>query len=103
MRTILVLVAGAAVLLLLCSCSLLSSHSEPVRQVFAQMLAAGQLTQEQYDALMSALTAGDWDQVWQLVLTAGGSVLSAWLGVPWIANLARGKVTARKGLPPKSS
>lgn len=96
----LAVVAALVCLLALTSCSLLGGHSESVRVVLDQMLAGGQLTAQQHQALLDALTAGNWSNFWEMLAIMGGSVVSSWLGVPIITNMQRGKVTARKGNPP---
>lgn len=100
MKRITYVAALVAASLLLVSCSLLGGHSESVRTVLDQMLAGGQLTAQQHQALLDALTAGNWDNFWSLLAAMGATIVGSWLGVPAITNLQRGKVTARKGLPP---
>lgn len=87
---------GTIVMIVLLS-SCVASPEQQARAVEAlgEMLRSGAITLAQHDALLAALTGGGWlDGALQIVLP----IVGAWLGVPWVARLARGKVTARKGL-----
>lgn len=85
----------AASLLLLTSCSLIGG-SAGAHQALSQMLRDGVINQQQYDALSSALVGGDWDELKRWLIAVG----SSWIGVPFITNLQRGKITARRGTAP---
>lgn len=92
-------VAGLAlallVVLLLTSCAMSPAEQQRAVAAIGEMLRSGAITLEQHDALLAALTGGDWlEGTLQIVLP----IVGAWLGVPWVASLSRGKVTARKGL-----
>lgn len=90
--------AGGALLLMGCA-GLSAEQRSSVAQVFAEMLAEGQITQGQYDTLMAALqdAGGDW---WMDVVATlaeiGVAVGGSLLGVRWW----RGSTTARKGALP---
>lgn len=100
MKRLAYVAALAAASLLFASCSLIGGHADSVRTVLDQMLAGGQLTAQQHQALLDALTAGDWDNFWSMIAAMGATIVGSWLGVPMITNMQRGKVTARKGLAP---
>jgi hypothetical protein len=87
--------AALLVVLLLTSCAMSPAEQQRAVTAIGEMLRSGAITLEQHDALLAALTGGDWlGGTLQLVLP----IVGAWLGVPWVAALARGPVTARKGL-----
>ena len=90
----------AAVLLLvllLTSCASLSPGEQArAVEVLGQMLTSGSITRDQYDALMAALTGdGGW---WGPILQTVTAIVGAWLGVPAVAAIARGRTSDRKGL-----
>lgn len=89
-------VAAALLVVLLCtSCAMSPAEQQRAVAAIGEMLRSGAITIEQHAALLAALTGGDWlDSTLQIVLP----VVGAWLGVPWVASLARGKVGNRKGL-----
>ena len=92
-------VAGLAlallVVLLLTSCAMSPAEQQRAVAAIGEMLRSGAITLEQHDALLAALTGGDWlDSTLQIVLP----IVGAWLGVPWVASIARGRVGNRKGL-----
>lgn len=89
-------VAAALLVVLLCtSCAMSPAEQQRAVAAIGEMLRSGAITLEQHDALLAALTGGDWlEGTLQIVLP----IVGAWLGVPWVASLSRGKVTARKGL-----
>ncbi len=89
-------VAAALLVVLLCtSCAMSPAEQQRAVAAIGEMLRSGAITLEQHDALLAALTGGDWlEGTLQIVLP----IVGAWLGVPWVAALARGPVTARKGL-----
>ncbi len=84
--------------ILVCACQ----NPEHAERVLRDMYNTGQITKDQYDALVGALAEGNSAKFWQLLITFGSAVLMSWIGVPKVAALARGPITARKGLPPKS-
>lgn len=87
--------AALLVVLLLTSCAMSPAEQQRAVAAIGEMLRSGAITLEQHDALLVALTGGDWlDSTLQIVLP----IVGAWLGVPWVASLARGKVSNRKGL-----
>lgn len=90
--------AVAAVLLLLfalSACDLIVGNAGAYAAL-ERMREAGTITKEQFDALSGALTRGSWVEFGKWLAAVG----AAWLGITPITNLARGKVTARKGTPP---
>ena len=94
-----VLTLALSALLLLVACAMSPEHAAQVRVVFDEMLAQGQLTVEQHAALIAALTANDWSQVWETALEIGAAVLLALTGV----RIQRGSILARKGYAPVAS
>jgi hypothetical protein len=89
--------AALGALLALGAVACAASPEQQARAVASldQMLRSGAITLDQYQALMAALTGGDWlDSTLQIVLP----IVGAWLGVPWVASIARGRVGNRKGL-----
>ena len=91
--------AALAAVLLMTACALSPEQAEHVRVVFDQMLAEGKLTVEQHQALITALTANDWSEVWEIAATVGLSILGALTGV----RIQRGSILARKGYAPVAS
>lgn len=94
------LLFGLALILMLFMTACMGPQADAVRDVFAQLLAEGKITQAQFDTLSHALTSSDWSSFWSQVAAVGLSIGGAWLGVPLVTNLTRGPISARKGLPP---
>lgn len=95
---VMILLAFAFLLLCLTACSVLSPEQKASLLQYAQSeLAAGRMTQAQYEALLSALEGGrDWiGSVVEVVTGVGLSLL----GVTWL----RGPVGNRRGLEPLAS
>lgn len=94
MRPVLKVVACVVLGLLVACASLTPSEHAHAVAALGEMLRTGAISQAQYEALVAALSGSWWESLTNLLLPIAG----AWLGVPMITNLARGKVTARKGL-----
>ena len=90
------LLALVALSCLFVSCAGMSpDHQARAVETIGEMLRSGAISQVQYDALLAALTGGNWlDDLWTIILP----ILGAWAGVPAVAALARGRVGSRKGL-----
>jgi len=88
-------VLALVLLVALAACASLSpgEHAHAIAAL-GEMLRAGVISQAQYDALVAALSGNWWESVVGWVLP----VACAWLGVPWINNVTRGRIDARKGL-----
>lgn len=89
-----------AVLVLCAGCAWMDpDQAAAVRQVLEEMLARGQITEGQFEALTQLLQPKpDWLGVLGSIGETVLSVVLALLGVKWW----RGGITARKGAPPVS-
>jgi len=66
----------------LCSCGVMSPQAqETAIQVLGQMRALGQITEEQYQALLQALLQAGSAHFWEQVVTAVGGAAMAYAGV----------------------
>lgn len=79
--------------LFLVGCALSPEQKQAATQAFQQMLVDGQISQQQYDAIIAAMTAGDWSQVRDIAISVGLGVVSSLTGV----RVWRGSVNNRKG------
>lgn len=78
---------------LLTSCSLSPEQRAAFTDTMQEMVANGQITQDQFNAIMSAVAAGDWQQVRDIGVSTALGIGGSLLGVrAW-----RGGVNARKG------
>lgn len=92
MKTIFVV----AVCLFLFSCGLAvdSVEYQTAKAAFDDLLEAGQITQEQYDALLQALRTSSWDWLNALLVGIGGAI-GGW----GATRIQRGRPTQKFGLP----
>jgi hypothetical protein len=93
MRTVL-LIAGAAILLTSCS-ALSEEQKSSLLDVYNDMLANGQITQVQYEALRDALTGqSGW---WRELAGQAGQIALAIAGSLFGVRLWRGGINNRNG------
>lgn len=92
-------IGALAVCLFLVSCA---SVEKGVSDMLMEMVNQGVITQAQFEEFMAVYREGaaqgtDWlTRIGEI----GLGIIGAWLGVPWVANLSRGKINARKGVAP---
>ena len=90
-------------LLLLCGCGVLTSeHVGTIQKVLADQVANGNLTQDQFNSIMGALSglaSSDWTSAMLELLNGALTLVAGYFGVRWW----RGPVMSRKGLPPTTS
>lgn len=93
MAKLVILVLVAATMLV--SCTILGADErQQALSALAEMLAAGTITQSQYDALVAALSGGGWGEF----LRIGGEVALGILGSLLGVRIWRGPIGARRGL-----
>lgn len=94
--------AVSVLLLTACGAVFTPEQADTLRQVWAQQLADGHLSQSQFDALIGGLneaqSGATWQEVADIAINVGLSAIAVFTGV----TLHRGTPGNRKGLPPKA-
>lgn len=90
-------VALLLVALFLAACTTLTPEEQTAAvEVFREMLAAGTITQAQFDTLVAALSEPQGID-WYAIGAPIASLAAAFLGIPIVINKQRGKASAPRG------
>lgn len=92
------ILVAVAIIVLLVSCALSPGQQQAIGAILADARMRGDLTEQQYAALLEALASGNYSHLWQTAVDVGAAVILSLLGV----RVWRGSTMNRRGAAPGS-